>query len=689
MYKKPIWLSVAVNPMKNKETTYQKGKFLSHLPFFLFLSLFLIQGCSLFKGNDARTPVERVAEIQNNSNNLILSTDKFLLPNIPESLRAEEISPFLSSEPLPYMLDIKVQGHEEIATLVAQQSVLLALQEKIPTDRLSLDNRMREDEEIAKKILHSQGYYSGTVHSEVNFDVRPIEIILSINPKERYTLSRADIFYPEEYTINPSVIDEQEESRERNIWKKFPKNLFFFGLEENSEAEAGAIIAAQDKIVPWFNKRGYPFVAIEKTKYYALTDTEEFEAEVYVDPKDFTLFGELKTIGSDKLSLDYINKIKRWDINDVWDERKVLLLEEELHSLGIFSFVDIQPSDTPDEEGQREVEIQLKDGFPRSWGGGFNYDTTRGIGGSLFWEHRNLFGAAEHFKADLAIWTDTQEIRGTFIKPDVLRRDHDFSSVFLFKSEKTDAYDTTSARLDVGFSQDLTFTRSKKLRLSYYLQGEAGKEKDSGTTDKRDYIYGGVPLQLVYRDIQDIFNPSSGYSFNLKVAPYVGEYKKDFAILWAEASFTNYIELLKDKKLIAAFRVKAGSLYSQDVEDIPSSLRFYAGGANSVRGYSYQSIGPENSYGDPLGGSSLFEASFELRYKISENIAIVPFLDMGNVYSSGTLQFPLDLKYGTGIGLRYFTPIGPLRLDVAVPFSLTETPSEKDVQVYVSIGQSF
>ena len=120
---------------------------------------------------------------------------------------------------------------------------------------------------------------------------------------------------------------------------------------------------------------------------------------------------------------------------------------------------------------------------------------------------------------------------------------------------------------------------------------------------------------------------------------------------------------------------------------IPADERFYAGGGGSIRGYSYQSVGPLVG-GEPLGGRSLLELSLELRFKMTESIGVVTFLDGGNTFESEFPDFSESLVWGTGVGLRFYTSFGPFRLDVGFPLDRRDEIDDA-FQVYLSIGQAF
>jgi len=121
--------------------------------------------------------------------------------------------------------------------------------------------------------------------------------------------------------------------------------------------------------------------------------------------------------------------------------------------------------------------------------------------------------------------------------------------------------------------------------------------------------------------------------------------------------------------------------------DVPADERFYAGGGGSIRGYSYQSVGPLSG-GDPVGGRSLLELSTELRLRLGERFGFVGFLDGGSAFGAAFPDFDEELLWGTGLGFRYFTAVGPLRLDFAVPLDRRHGIDDA-FQVYISLGQAF
>lgn len=244
-----------------------------------------------------------------------------------------------------------------------------------------------------------------------------------------------------------------------------------------------------------------------------------------------------------------------------------------------------------------------------------------------------------------------------------------------------DAYDADTATASAGLAYEL----SDQDTVS--AGGEVSYEQDS--TDAygdQNYLTVAIPLEYI-RDTRDNkLDPTEGYRASISAKP---SYEAMGGTVFSsfEGSISGYQGVGANNNVVFAGKLSLGSLLgANSIEDIPATRRFYAGGGGSVRGYAYQEISPYNSNGDALGGRSYGTASFEARIKITDTIGIVPFVDMGSVTDSSFPDFS-DLRIGAGVGVRYATPFGPIRLDVAVP--LKKYPDGTAYGIYAGIGQSF
>ncbi|RZM08923.1 MAG: hypothetical protein EOP67_70935, partial [Sphingomonas sp.] len=223
----------------------------------------------------------------------------------------------------------------------------------------------------------------------------------------------------------------------------------------------------------------------------------------------------------------------------------------------------------------------------------------------------------------------------------------------------------------------------------YYYGGELVGTNESvydfaaGERRRRTYGIAALPGQIQWDASDDLLNPTHGYRVRLTVSPEtaVSGGIKPYVRTMVEGTF--YYPATQS--LVIAGRARAGSIQGIARDDLAPSRRYYGGGGGSVRGYGYQRLGPFDPNGDPVGGRSLNEFSIEARYRFG-NYGIVPFVDAGNSYAS---SFPngSDLRFGAGIGGRFYTNFGPMRIDVATP--LNRRPGDGRIALYISIGQAY
>jgi translocation and assembly module TamA len=335
-----------------------------------------------------------------------------------------------------------------------------------------------------------------------------------------------------------------------------------------------------------------------------------------------------------------------------------------------------------DEGGPRPVLLTLTPAPPRTVGGQINYDTDFGPGVKLYWEHRNLFGQGDRFRLDLPVWADLQELTGTYRYPFSFRPDQDFIARGGLFHQNTDAYRLRSGSMAAGFERRLS--RRWRASLTGYLEGGSLKDPDQ---PRESFQFVGLPVTANYDRTNDFFDATRGVRLNLTASPYTGEYYESFQVFRTRLEGQAFLPLGTPRAVMALRGLWGGLWGLDDSRDIPSTLRFYSGGGGSVRGYDYQSVGPRNEHDRPLGGLAQVETGAEARLRFTESLGAVAFLDGGMVYSQATDNIFQDLLWGAGAGLRYFTPLGPVRLDAAVP--LDRRPGDSSWHLYISLGQSF
>ena len=503
--------------------------------------------------------------------------------------------------------------------------------------------------------------------------------------------------------------------------EKAPDTLETFGLAKGAPAEAQAVLNAVAAVPAAMRKAGYPLAEQGKARYVVDRSTHTLDVEVRIKTGPLLRMGQVlvqehgmaPAVSGDSdtppVRADYLNKLSPWVEGQYWNDDLLKAYRSTLQETGLFSSIDMKParlspqqaetagyaatSDTPSAQplpvwmstdGTTPVDLTVRDAPPRTVSGGMHYSTDTGFGVRGAWESRNLFGGGEQLRITAPIAQTSQSLNATFRKPAFGIRDQALVGEAWAINEETDAYDqkalSVAGGLERRFRKDWShWWASARLSL------EAGSLRDNAR-GRRTYSLVGVPLAVRHDTTNDLLNPTSGTRLSLEVTPYTGTFNGPLTTVRTRVDASAYWSPGWDR-LVFAGRAAAGSLTGESVHNIPASLRFYTGGGGSVRGYKYQSLGPHDADGDPVGGLSFTDVGLEARFRITESFGLVPFVDGGMVYESSMPDWGKKLAWGVGLGFRYYTLIGPIRLDIATP--LQDRDDNKAFQIYLSIGQAF
>ena len=275
----------------------------------------------------------------------------------------------------------------------------------------------------------------------------------------------------------------------------------------------------------------------------------------------------------------------------------------------------------------------------------------------------------------------------TFRRSNAGKRDRTFEMKAEAFHNNYDAYSAYTGRLAARISRDSTPIWQKRHTYAYGVEllatAETDYDAETGDRKRNTYYIAGVNGQLGFDTTDDLLNPTEGFRLTALVQPEATVNQGFNPYVRARIDGSTYYAV--SDSLVLAGRIRLGTIQGVGLYDIAPSRRLYAGGGGSVRGYAYQGLGEQAPDGKPVGGRSLNEASVEARYRFG-NYGVVAFVDAGQAYSETMPQFS-DLRYGVGLGGRFYTNFGPIRLDVATP--VNRRPGEARINVYVSIGQAF
>ncbi len=539
--------------------------------------------------------------------------------------------------------------------------------------------RGKEDEALAVRLMKSLGYYDGSTISTIETipnEGEPdkpgkLRAIVSATPGKLYTLG--EIVVNTQPTIPEGLVRKQ------------------LSLRTGDPIEAARVQGAEANVSLTLPQQGYPFVKVGDRDI--LLDRETFKGDytLPVDTGPRSSFGVLRTEGDPVFKIDHLNVFPRFDKGDLYDNRKADDLREALVATGLFSGVGVEPVRTgviaPDGTEQVDLLVKQTKGPARSLAATAGYGTGEGFKVEGTWTHRNFFSPEGALIAGVVAGTQEQGVSGTFRRANAGKRDRTVSLIAAVNHSNYDAFDARTITLAGRVSYDSTPIWQKPLTYAYGVEltgtNESVYDFTVGDKVRGTYFIAALPGQVLFDQSDDLLNPTKGYRLKLNVSPEgsVRGGVRPYVRTMIEA--TGYYPV--NDSLVIAGRVRAGSIAGIDRNDLAPSRRYYGGGGGSVRGYGYQRLGPFDPNGDPVGGRSLNEFAVEARYRFG-NFGIVPFFDAGNAYES-VLPKGGDLRYGAGIGGRFYTNFGPLRFDVATP--LNRRPGDGRIAIYISIGQAF
>jgi translocation and assembly module TamA len=459
------------------------------------------------------------------------------------------------------------------------------------------------------------------------------------------------------------------------------------GLSPGDPADATSILQAQDKLIAELRKQGYALASI-KRDVVVNHATHEATVTFVAETGPLARMGPVRFSGTDKVDTVWLQRRVPFSEGEPYDPTKVDALRGKLTSLGVFNAVRLKPATTLDANGELPIDVELTDRPPRSIGFGIAYETQLGFSVSGFWTHRNLFGQAEslrltaeltHIGQGYAILDTGFAFRAAFRKPDWWLSGQDARLEAAGLREVLNAYTRNAVTTYAGF--DRTFSPRWQARLG--LAGELSRITRNGIT--MDYTLAGLPLSILYNRANSDLNPTEGYRIDLDVTPWVSS--RDFFTV-IRLTGRHYFDVGEPGRSVIATRASLGTEPAVSIGGIPPDKLFYAGGGGSVRGFVFQSAGPRDQFNNPLGGASVVEASVEFRQRIGKSWGAVAFVDAGSAYPYFMPDFGLFApRVGAGLGVRYYTDFGPVRVDVGLPVNRRE--GDPPFGVYVSLGQAF
>lgn len=582
-------------------------------------------------------------------------------------------------DPVNYNLTLtEGSGDADLKDALENSSRLFQDKEKPVSGDLGLAIKARDDRDRLLAALYENARYGGTVDVKVNGqdidtlppdpvfpDGAPVPVEIIVKPGPVFTLGnivlKGDALgrRPDEY------------------------------LKPGARADSTLIIKAGEKIVEDLKEEGRPLARLTERSAIADHKTNTVDVVIAAEGGPVAPVGTVTVTGTKTVDPTFVASYSRLNGGKPYSPENLRKASERLRQLGVFSSITIKEANELAPDGTIPMTIEVSEGKHRYFGAGAQYSTTDGFGIQGYWGHRNLFGQAESLRVEGSVnrigeTTDVGNLDYSagllFAKPGAFGPASTFNASLKAQLLDPDAYSATIFTGAAGATFELsdTDTISGGAELSWADVDDA--------FGSNEYLTAAIPIEYVRDTRDDKLNPTAGYRASINAKPSYEINGQAFFSSF-EGSASAYLGLGEENRFVLAGKLGAGVLAGGDgLASIPANRRFYLGGGGTVRGYSYQEISPRNADDEILGGRSYVNASVEARINVTDKIGIVPFIDAGTVSAETTPDFS-DIRAGAGIGIRYATPFGPIRLDFAVP--LNAYPDGTKYGIYAGIGQSF
>jgi translocation and assembly module TamA len=586
-----------------------------------------------------------------------------------------------AAETVNYTVTFQPSGDARLDTLLKQTSSLVSLRKGIPAAPFALIGRAQADTEQFAVVLHSLGYDAGTVTVTIDgmalndpalFDRlaqasagENAKILISPRPGAVFHLGRVDV------TGLPPGFK--------------PPAL----LKPGEVALAAPILAVTPALRTALHNDGYAFAAVSEPLAVAVPAAHLLDVSYKITAGPRVKIGPIRFSGLTRTNEAFLRRHIALKEGQLYSDTAITAARDSLLNLGVFSSVTPLPQDQLTPDGQVPILFRVTQQKLHAVTFSGSYATDVGMTISASWEDRDLFDHAETLTFTAAAnglgGTGTvapgYDLKAVFAKPDYYVRGQTLSVSLEALNESLNAYSRIAEVAGVQISRALT----PHMTISYGPSFVTERVFQNGTT--QSYVLVQLPTTLAYNTTDSVLEPTRGINASVSLTPtepVSGTTSAPFLIAYASGS--PYLAVEPEGRGIIAVRGQVGTIRGASQFQVPADQRFYAGGSGTVRGYAYQTIGPLFSDDTPEGGLALDAFSLEFRQHIGDSFGIVPFVDAGQV-SAGNVPFTGRLRVGVGLGGRYYTSIGPIRVDFAVP--LTRIAGDSAFEIYVGLGEAF
>lgn len=580
----------------------------------------------------------------------------------------------------PVDLDFQLQGgDDDLLPAIRRTSLLTSAQDEGRVTGQDILAAARGDYARILGVLYDQGYYSGII--DITLDgveaasIAPLDapkvvhkVMVKVQPGPRFRYSRAEIA-----PLAPGT----------ELPRDYRKGKIARTGEMKSAAAAG---------VAGWRDVGHAKAEVAETDIIADHATNLVDSRIRLAPGPALRFGKLTIRGYERMDPRRLRKIAGFPEGERFDPEKLEDVRKRLRRAGVFSAITLTEADHVSAHDTLDVDLLVVEQKLRRLGAGFEYSNTDGLALTGYWINRNLFRGGERLRVDAGI-SDIGGDTGRdyrlglrLDRPATITPDTTGYLDAKVESLQEEDYDLKSGTFGLGF----TWIPSDQLTADIALQYRALRVTDE--TGRTNFRLFALPASVIWDKRDEPNDAKHGYWLSGGVTPFVGLQDETGSGAQITAEGRAYYSFGTDDRFTLAGRARLGTVIGPELADTPRDYLFWSGGGGTVRGHSYESLGVEVLQGPngpvKTGGMSIVTLTAESRIQVRDKIGLAIFADAGRVWEDGGFSGASGWQAGAGAGIRYKTPIGPMRFDIATPVGGGDG-DDGGVQVYIGLGQAF
>jgi len=628
-----------------------------------------------------------------------------------------------SADPQPYKVKLADTRDSALNDALQSTSELLSLRKSAPVGPFGLMGRAQNDIGRLKTVLESVGYYQGSVAIKIDSlpldDPRLGEELTSKSAKDEASVEVSFTLGPQYHLGNVELTGDVPENARKSLQ-----------LSPGAPAVAADVLAAADRVRQTLADDGYAYAKVDPPHAKENSSERVLNVSIHVTPGERYRLGDIHLAGLKTINESHVRKRLLIHSGEQYKASEIEKARRDLLGVGVFTQVTVELPPKPDPDGRIPLTFKFRERKGHAVGLTGAYSSDLGVSAGVNWLQREITGNAD----SLALSANVIDLGGTasdgigydlngkYSLPDWKTRDQTLQVQLGALRQSLDAYDQTAVTTGVSVIRKLSqiwsvsagFTAEREqieqesppdLVQSAALGCPPNTVPPGDKTPEPRCTYHytllGLPLSATYNttgQASPLTDAIKGVRATLLLTPTFSLGRPSARFVVTQLSASTYFDLEKlglvqdPGRSVLALRALGGLAAGASQFSLPPDQRFYAGGSGTIRGYRYQSVGPVFNDGNPIGGTAINAGTIEYRQRIGAALGFAAFVDAGNV-SQNLNPLKGELKVGVGAGVRYYTALGPLRVDFAIPLQKRSGPTvanpDDSFEVYIGLGQAF